>query len=70
MALFFRQAEGKTQQASVSRTVSTPPWQSGKILYAGLAVVGTIRIKVAKVLHSSFPLHYFKTVIAGRQAVG
>ena len=39
MALFLCQAEGKTQQASTSRTVPLTHGES-EILYAGLAVSG------------------------------
>ena len=54
MALFFCQAEGKTQQSSASRTVLTPPWGMGEdFICGGRSPEYMIRIKVVKVLHSS-----------------
>ena len=55
MALFFCQAEGKTQQASASRTLSPSPSGIGEDFICGARSSPgcKIRIKVVKVLHSS-----------------
>ena len=71
MALFFCQAEGKTQQASASRTVLPQPLEIREDFICGSRSPGyMIRIKVVKVFRTSFPLHYFKTVIAGVRPPG
>ena len=60
----FLPGRRKTQQASASGAVPSSGIREDFI--CGASSPGyRIRIKVAKVLPSSFPLHYFKTVIAG-----
>ena len=66
MVLFFCQAEGKTQPASASRTGPALLENQGRFYMWGSRSPGyRMRIKVVKVSHSSFSLHYFKTVIVG-----
>ena len=71
MALLFCQAEGKTQQASASRTVFVPPTPNREDFICGARSPGyMIRIKVVKVLHSSSCIISKQSQLAsGRQVI-
>ena len=69
MALFSCQAEGKTQQASASRTVPPTSW-NWRFYMWGLQSGVYDKDQSSEGLAFFFLLHYFKTVTSGVRQTG